>query len=1288
MALKSPIRQIPSLRKMLEDGILGGISPIFKFDQSLITFTPNMAKRSSPGPFETAPIVQGEWAASFVVGDIVSFARGSLLSTGFYANLDLHQGTISFWITPEWDGNDGKNHGIIDSPGGIFQLYKHSGNTLYFRANGATFAISVAGWTAGTTYHVVVRWDRKNSLDGTNHACISINGSHNFGVTSYGAAASNSPIFFGGFRAGTDIIRQANAIIEGLTIYRRPLFDGTYGVAANWDDSGPIDEINEIYNAGVGKDPCLITGSWDAVLCLPTNSTAEALTTGTGEAWSHPHSSGVLEHQWHEDGGYLGRPWAVIANGAYPSGTSINCGSGATIDDMPSGQFTIDFWARIDSNGINGARWVSKGYGFELRTINNQMDITIFCATTNAKTVGGWGDWDGKWHHYTLMYDDTGDRKIYFARDGVWKLAYGTQTAGVGAYTSDAANDLYLLNLSNGAYTADGALGWIRFSSSLRYTVGTDFVPVRQPPATDGNTIEQYNCDDSSGATLTAEVTSPGNDGTISNGTWEEQWDQEGTPIVPYSVEFDGSTTEIDCGSGATLDDIPSGAQCTFECWIRWATDAPTYRTFLSKTSNWEVNGWHIATSGSTGPTNKLYVRFMTDNVSGVQETGQLPLRDGKWHHVAVTYDDSSGRIPSIWFDGINVSAGGTASTGNYVSDAAGNLMIGELDGGSRHDGFICWTRLSNNIRYSDTFTPPSRLNPPTTDGNTVEQWNFRDGAGTTLTAEVTSPGNDGTITPGSGGWLITPDMQVDSPADRIFNWGYVIGNDAVDEGITEILTGLSAGQNYVVRAVASVESASRGRPKIIIYDETNGAQITALEGPSFTGQHDGGADSATLTDTTARFPQMLVGWTIYNITDGSSATITAISGDMQTITGALSGGAEDDWDISDEYRIVPPGGPEYYDDYPWIETFCFELPTNARNGVASDCTSISVKLVNGVNEGVIKWHQVELLVNLVDNPSLETGAGNPWIPDGWVNIDLDAGDTEQELAIIHSGSSSMEWNTGAIQGEFAYDAWINLTRSYYSAGCWFYGDGSLSHRMGFVSSAHGDYQYALVEQKLNFGDAAKWLWGGGVIRRDHANPQLLLEPLSGASADRFTDDVYLLSLDDVSLTVTPASEANSAESGGIRVDGYDICSQPIPAGILGPTAGHIKWKVRPRHAQGALESFGVTNPIMAAFYFDINNQIYLQSSNDDNLRLYVVVGGISTNNAIAASNLVADQEYLFEIKYNATDAILKIDGVTTITVTPGAGINFGANIPNSAYWGKGLPAATINQHDDVFINP
>lgn len=73
-------------------------------------------------------------------------------------------------------------------------------------------------------------------------------------------------------------------------------------------------------------------------------------------------------------------------------------------------------------------------------------------------------------------------------------------------------------------------------------------------------------------------------------------------------------------------------------------------------------------------------------------------------------------------------------------------------------------------------------------------------------------------------------------------------------------------------------------------------------------GTHDGAGNAAALTDSTAAFPTDvdLIGGTIYNLTDGSSGTITANTG--TTVTATLSGGTDNDWDVSDVYYIIAPG--------------------------------------------------------------------------------------------------------------------------------------------------------------------------------------------------------------------------------------------------------------------------------------------------------------------------------------------------------------------------------------------
>lgn len=69
----------------------------------------------------------------------------------------------------------------------------------------------------------------------------------------------------------------------------------------------------------------------------------------------------------------------------------------------------------------------------------------------------------------------------------------------------------------------------------------------------------------------------------------------------------------------------------------------------------------------------------------------------------------------------------------------------------------------------------------------------------------------------------------------------------------------------------------------------------------SAAGTHTGAANAAILTDSAATFPS-LVNVTISNTTDGSTALITANT--LNTVTGTLSGGTDNDWDASDAYTL------------------------------------------------------------------------------------------------------------------------------------------------------------------------------------------------------------------------------------------------------------------------------------------------------------------------------------------------------------------------------------------------
>jgi len=246
----------------------------FSLDE--LTFTEGMSKRTGPGPFAGAPIVQGDWDGTGTP-DVVTAVRGAQVATSFYANLDPYQGSTVLWLTPEWAGGDAQQHRILTLSANC-TLEKTAANTLVFTiAAGASLGLNVAAWTAGTLYCVICSWDSRNTIDGTNYLRVTANDAHSYGqLTTWAAEAPSATMNIGQTVTPTF---AADAIIEGLTIYRVPLYDGTYG-ADLW---GGRDVMNEIWAAGVGADPCEITGgSWHIPFCLPTNSTLGALVTGTG----------------------------------------------------------------------------------------------------------------------------------------------------------------------------------------------------------------------------------------------------------------------------------------------------------------------------------------------------------------------------------------------------------------------------------------------------------------------------------------------------------------------------------------------------------------------------------------------------------------------------------------------------------------------------------------------------------------------------------------------------------------------------------------------------------------------------------------------------------------------------------------------------------------------------------------------------------------------------------------------------------------------------------------------
>jgi cysteine-rich repeat protein len=158
---------------------------------------------------------------------------------------------------------------------------------------------------------------------------------------------------------------------------------------------------------------------------------------------------------------------------------------------------------------------------------------------------------------------------------------------------------------------------------------------------------------------------------------------------------------------------------------------------------------------------------------------GSTNVDDGAWHHVAVTRTSSSGAL-QLFVDGVS-DGSGSGPTGN-ASYRDGRATTFPADpflviGAEKHDagatypsysGFLDEVRLSNVVRYTTNFTPPSAVF--NTDASTVALYHFEDGpAGNcaTGTSIVDSSGAAGGPSNGTcrfGGTPAGPIFSADVP--------------------------------------------------------------------------------------------------------------------------------------------------------------------------------------------------------------------------------------------------------------------------------------------------------------------------------------------------------------------------------------------------------------------------------------------------------------------------------------------------------------------------------------------
>jgi len=173
--------------------------------------------------------------------------------------------------------------------------------------------------------------------------------------------------------------------------------------------------------------------------------------------------------------------------------------------------------------------------------------------------------------------------------------------------------------------------------------------------------------------------------------------------------------------------------------------------------------------------------------------------------------------------------------------------------------------------------------------------------------------------------------------------------------------------------------------------------------------------------------------------------------------------------------------------------------------------------------------------------------------------------------------------------------------------------------------------------------------------------------------------------MDNVTITATPANQANSTENGGTRIDGFDQAPiNPIPPGRIFATEGWVRINVTVRHDIATMDDFGETAPFFFRLEGNAANYIRVFLSAVNQIRLeFNDGGGVHNANWAAAGLLVAGTRYLMEVQWDAAHMELRVDSIVRINIAQP--VNF-ALVP--IVWWPGSNQIGKFQIDAVFSSP
>jgi hypothetical protein len=415
----------------------------------------------------------------------------------------------------------------------------------------------------------------------------------------------------------------------------------------------------------------------------------------------------------------------TVAAGQYSNSRTFN-GSSDYVSasdhnnlDLTS-QMTLEAWVKYTSTSgygfiISKTQDGGGASGYELFRQTGSGSIRFSACDAVGSCSGGYFDIttsaqynDGNWHHVVGTAKNGDYARIYV--DGL-QAAISSSTVSQNAIATSTA--LNIGRRGNNAHFFNGSIDDVKVYSTQRSadqvakdytntscgglscTIATTAVTTSRPTTsipTAANAekapspIAYWKFDEGTGTTA-KDSTSSALTGTISGASWQT----EDLCVSNKCLNFDGTDDYVDIGSPSSLNF--NQQDFTIESW------------FLTRQSS---DGNIFSKSNEAGGTRHYYFGVSSNGFMSVEArdngasggnvvctiTGTTDLRDNKWHHAVLSFDDTgSGTTCTLYVDGRQI---GTNSTAFRIASDASQPYIGRIADGQYFKGKIDQLKVYN----------------------------------------------------------------------------------------------------------------------------------------------------------------------------------------------------------------------------------------------------------------------------------------------------------------------------------------------------------------------------------------------------------------------------------------------------------------------------------------------------------------------------------------------------------------------------------------------------------------